>query len=84
MFSCFVHRAFSSLCSAAIRPQGSIAITLDLYGQLYPDEMDRWADQLGEIAQQMWPERGQSDDKDDDRPPPAASAVRWPSSRRAE
>lgn len=35
---------------------GSIAITLDLYGHLYPDEMDRWADRLGEIAEQMWPE----------------------------
>ena len=55
---------------------GSIAITLDLYGHLYPDEMDRWADRLGEIAEQMWPERGQSDDNDDDQPPSAASAGR--------
>jgi len=55
---------------------GSIAITLDLYGHLYPDEMDRWADRLGEIAEQMWPERGQSDDSDDDQPPSAANARR--------
>jgi integrase len=27
---------------------GSIAITLDLYGHLYPDEMDTWATSLGE------------------------------------
>ena len=59
-----------------IRGHGSIAITLDLYPHLYPDEMDRWVDRLGEIAEQMWPERGQSDDKDDDQPPPAASAKR--------
>jgi len=40
---------------------GSIAITLDLYGHLYPDEMDRWADRLGEIAERMWPECGQTE-----------------------
>jgi integrase len=28
----------------------SISITLDLYGHLYPDEMDTWADRLGDIA----------------------------------
>ena len=43
---------------------------------LYPDEMDRWADRLGEIVERMWPERGQSDDNDDDQPPSAASAGR--------
>jgi integrase len=31
----------------------SISITLDLYGHLYPDEMDTWADRLGEIAEQV-------------------------------
>ena len=36
---------------------GSVAITLDLYGHPYPDEMDRWADRLGEIAERMWLER---------------------------
>jgi hypothetical protein len=41
---------------------GSIAITLDLYGHLYPDEMDRWADRLGEIAEQMRPKNGQPAD----------------------
>ena len=43
----------------------SIAITLDLYGHLYPDEMDTWADRLDGLARgQMWPERGQRDDQD--------------------
>jgi integrase len=55
---------------------GSIAITLDLYGHLYPDEMDRWADRLGKIAEQMWPECSQSDDRGDDDPPSTASAGR--------
>lgn len=45
----------------------SIAITLDLYGHLYPDEMDTWADRLdGLSGGQMWPERGQEDDDEDD------------------
>ena len=40
--------------------------TLDLYGHLYPDEMDIWADRLGEIASEsMRPECGQ-DDADED------------------
>jgi hypothetical protein len=28
----------------------SITMTLDLYGHLYPDEMDRWAARLGQRA----------------------------------
>jgi hypothetical protein len=28
----------------------SIAMTLDLYGHLDPDEMDRWAERSGEAA----------------------------------
>ena len=55
---------------------GSVAITLDLYGHLYPDEMDRWADRLGEIAERMWPECGQTDDHSGDHPPSEAGARR--------
>jgi len=45
----------------------SIAITLDLYGHLYPDEMDTWADRLDGLSHgQMWPEGGQNDDEDDE------------------
>jgi hypothetical protein len=40
----------------------SIAITLDLYGHLYPDEMDTWADRLDGLSRgQTWPERGHRD-----------------------
>ena len=31
----------------------SITTTLDLYGHLYPDDMDRYADRLGEAAGQV-------------------------------
>jgi hypothetical protein len=55
---------------------GSIAITLDLYGHLYPDEMDTWAARLGEIATSMWPERGQNDDDEGDEPPSVVGASR--------
>ncbi len=38
----------------------SIVVTLDLYGQLYPDEMDAWATHLDGVARgQMWAEGGQ-------------------------
>ena len=48
----------------------SIAITLDLYGHLYPDEMDTWADRLDGLSRgQMWPERGQTRGSDGDDPP---------------
>jgi integrase len=48
---------------------GSIAITLDLYGHLYPDEMDRWASRLGEIVSEtMWPNGGQTSEGDDAAP----------------
>jgi integrase len=46
---------------------GSISITLDLYGHIYPDEMDIWADRLGELAEQaMRPDCVQNDDPDED------------------
>jgi integrase len=54
----------------------SVAITLDLYGHLYPDEMDRWADRLGEIAERMRPECGQTGDHDGDDLPSDAVAGR--------
>ena len=46
----------------------SIAVTLDLYGHLYPDEMDTWAAHLDGIARgQVWAESGQEEpDGDDD------------------
>lgn len=55
---------------------GSVAITLDLYGHLYPDEMDRWAVRLGEIAERMRPECGHTDDPGGDDPLSKADAGR--------
>jgi len=53
----------------------SIAITLDLYGHLYPDEMDTWATRLGDIASDvMRTECGQDDDGDDEEPPDPVGA----------
>lgn len=62
------HNAASLYISAGTPPKvvqrilghGSIAITLDLYGHLYPDEMDTWAvrlrgDRFGRVARE-WPE----------------------------
>jgi Phage integrase family len=40
--------------------QDSIAATLDLYGHLLPDEMDRWAASLGGITELMCPRPGVS------------------------
>jgi hypothetical protein len=41
----------------------SITMTLDLYGHLYPDEMDRWAERLGERAvADLWPTAVNDDD----------------------
>jgi integrase len=54
----------------------SIAITLDLYGHLYPDEMDTWAVHLDGVARNhLWAERGQdaTDEGDDG---PAGTPVR--------
>ena len=42
----------------------SIAMTLDLYGYLYPDERDRWAERPGERAvANLW--RTTGNDADD-------------------
>lgn len=64
------HTAASLYISAGTPPKvvqrilghGSVIITMDLYGHLYPDEMDVWAARLEDIAtgSTMWPERGQS------------------------
>jgi hypothetical protein len=53
----------------------SVAITLDLYGHLYPDEMDTWADRLDGLSHgHPWPERGQNSDEDNEDPPAATAA----------
>lgn len=82
------HTAASLYISAGTPPKvvqrilghASITVTLDLYGHLYPDEMDTWADRLGDIAGRsggaVWPEGGQnagsdageSDDDEDQTP----------------
>ncbi|WP_298326995.1 site-specific integrase [Haloactinopolyspora sp.] len=66
------HTAASLYISAGTPPKvvqrilghASITVTLDLYGHLYPDEMDTWADRLGDIAGNsggaVWPEGGQN------------------------
>jgi integrase len=64
------HTAASLYISAGTPPKvvqrilghASISITLDLYGHLYPDEMDTWAAHLDGVARsQMWAESGQDD-----------------------
>jgi integrase len=69
------HTAASLYISAGTPPKvvqrilghASIAITLDLYGHLYPDEMDTWATHLDGVARgEMWPERGQDGPEDGD------------------
>jgi integrase len=65
------HTAASLYISACTPPKvvqrvlghASVVMTMDLYGHLYPDEMDTWAARLNEVAGQsgVWPERGQND-----------------------
>lgn len=69
--------------AAVARPYGTFIRTLAYAGLRWGEitalrvrDVDlnrRW---LGEIAEQMWPERGQCDDHSDDDPPPVASARR--------
>jgi hypothetical protein len=56
-----------------IMGHASITTTLDLYGHLYPGEMDRYADRLNEAAgmsdpaddaAKMWPDEGEDGDED--------------------
>jgi len=53
-----------------IMGHASITTTLDLYGHLYPGDMDRYADRLGdaaeEAAKEADPARIRPDDTDDD------------------
>ena len=43
----------------------SITTTLDLYGHLYPGDMDRYADRLGDAAESADPAIIRPDDTDD-------------------
>jgi len=49
-----------------IMGHASITTTLDLYGHLYPGDMDRYADRLGDAAELADPARIRPDDVDDD------------------
>jgi hypothetical protein len=63
------HTAASLYISACTPPKvvqrilghASVVMTMDLYGHLYPDEMDTLAARLNEVASEsgVWPERGQ-------------------------
>jgi integrase len=53
-----------------IMGHASITTTLDLYGHLYPGEMDRYADRLNEAAgmsdaAKMWPDDDPHEDEDE-------------------
>ena len=66
------HTAASLMIQAGYPPKmpqeimghASIITTLDLYGHLYPGDMDRYTDQLGDAAEQADPARIRPDDKD--------------------
>ena len=54
-----------------IMGHASITTTLDLYGHLYPGEMDRYADRLGTAAEDAAEDTGKAkirpdDDEDED------------------
>lgn len=49
-----------------IMGHASITTTLDLYGHLYPGEMDRYADQLNEAAGMTDVARTRPDDDEDE------------------
>jgi hypothetical protein len=50
----------------AILGHASITTTLDLYGHLYPGDMDRYADRLGEAAEAADPAKNRPDEPDSD------------------
>ena len=50
----------------AILGHASITTTLDLYGHLYPGDMDRYADRLGEAAESADPAKIRPDGTDDE------------------
>jgi integrase len=68
------HTAASLMIQAGYPPKmlqeimghASITTTLDLYGHLYPGEMDRYADRLGDAAEEADPAKIRPDDEDDD------------------
>ena len=49
-----------------IMGHASTTTTLDLYGHLYPGEMDRYADRLDDAAGEADAARIRPDDEDDD------------------
>ena len=50
----------------AIMGHASITTTLDLYGHLYPGDMDRYSDRLGDAAEAADPAEIRPDEPDDD------------------
>lgn len=50
----------------AILGHASITTTLDLYGHLYPGDLDRYADRLGDAAEASDPAKNRPDEPDDD------------------
>ena len=66
------HTAASLMIQAGYPPKmlqeimghASITTTLDLYGHLYPGDMDRYTDRLGDAAEQADPARIRPDDED--------------------
>jgi hypothetical protein len=58
----------------AIMGHASITTKLDLYGHLYPGDMDRYADRLGEAAEASDPAKNRPDEPDDD--PDAGDSAR--------
>lgn len=80
------HTAASLYISAGAPPKvvqrilghASITITMDLYGHLYADEMDTWAERLDLVAQafDVRPESGQNGgSEDDERPAPERTSL---------
>jgi hypothetical protein len=49
-----------------IMGHASITTTLDLYGNLYPGEMDRYADRLGSAAEDSGKAKIRPEDEDED------------------
>jgi integrase len=49
-----------------IMRHASITTTLDLYGHLYPGEMDRYADRLGSAAEEVADDAGKARTRPED------------------
>jgi integrase len=67
----------------AIMGHASITTTLDLYGHLYPGEMDRYADRLDSAASDPGEAKIRPDDEDDDGRQ-GLSAMTWKTGARSE